>query len=107
MRPTLAILLAALAAPAAARDFDPYDPAALVARAREAMAQDDMRTACVLLARAGQLAPHDARIEIAWGDYASRQQGLPLGEKAAAKAGPAAPAPRPVAPEPPAPWPAK
>jgi hypothetical protein len=106
MRATL-LCLAALATTAAAESFDLHDPAALVARARQALREDDLRTACVLLSRAGQLAPHDARIELAWGDYAARQQGLPIGEAPAPRAeGPAKDA-KPVAPEPPAPWPAK
>ena len=112
MRSTLPILLAAalaaLAAPAAARPFDPYDTAALVEHAREAMRDDDLATACVLLSRASVLAPHDARVALAWGDYASRQQGLPASEKPAAIPAEAARVEaKPVAPEPPALWPAK
>ena len=68
MRAHFAILLCLASAAAAAEPFDHYDPAALVAYARQAMRDDDFRTACVLLARAGQLAPHDARVEHAWGD---------------------------------------
>ena len=112
MRAHFATLLCLASASAAAEPLDPYDPASLVAYARQAMREDDFRSACVLLSRAGQLAPHDARVELAWGDYAARQQGLPIGEGSApkadaAKADAAKEAAKPVAPEPPAPWPAK
>jgi hypothetical protein len=119
MRALISVLLfLAAAAPAAAESIDLHDPAALVARARQALREDDLRTACVLLSRAGQLAPHDARIALAWGDYAARQQGLPMGDVGKSGPGPRAgdevvtPArvgaqSKPIAPEPPAPWPAK
>jgi hypothetical protein len=108
MRAHLAFLvLAVSAAPAAAQTFDHYDPSVLVARAHQAMREDDFLTACVLLSRAGQLAPHDARVELAWGDYAARQNGVPLPDAAVAKSDAATAPVKPVAPEPPAPWPVK
>jgi hypothetical protein len=103
----LLLCLASLAAPAAEKPLDPHDPAALVARARQALREDDFRTACVLLSRAGQLAPHDARVELAWGDFEARTNGLPISEEPAPGADAAAASREPVAPEPPAPWPAK
>ena len=102
-------LLLCLAAPVPAWSFDHHDPTALLARAREAMREDDLRTACVLLWRADQLAPHDARMRPAWDELAARQKGLPVAEEPAPKAV-AAPVPtaaKAVAPEPPAPWPVK
>ena len=101
------LLLAAIAMPCAAQAFDHYDPSALVDRARQAMREDDFLTACVLLSRAGQLAPHDARVGLAWGDYAAAQEGVPIQEAPAAKPQTAAPVAKPLAPEPPALWPAK
>ena len=113
-RPTPIFLLACLAAaPAAAEPFDAADPGALVARARQAMREGALRDACVLLARAGQLAPHDVRVSLGWGDYESAQKGMPVPEAAPvpavapAPAPAAAPASAEVAPEPPPPWPAK
>jgi hypothetical protein len=115
----MALLLAGLAMPVLSEPLDLHDPAALVARARAALRDDDFNTACVLLSRAGQLAPHDARIGLAWGDYEARQQGLPIAEEASKPVTPALSPPqsasrggaqffaKPVAPEPPAPWPAK
>ena len=119
MRPTATfpLLLALAAVPAVAREpFDHYDPAVLVAAARQAMRAGELTTACVLLARAGQLAPHDARIAIAWGDYAAAQQGRPPAEVVAAPAPAPAPASAParaaprapvVGPEPAPPWPVR
>lgn len=113
MRATLFVLLsvAGLAGAAEVRSFDHYDPGALVRAAREAMRADDVRTARVLLSRARQLAPRDARVEAAWGEYTARQ-GMAAAEPSAQKPEPEAPAPKPaasqaVAPEPPALWPAK
>ena len=107
------ILLACLAAtPAAAQPFDAYDPTSLLARARQAMREGELRDACVLISRAGQLAPHDVRVSLAWGDYEAAQKGLPLPEAppapAASATAPATPPKRvELAPEPPAPWPVK
>ena len=103
------LCLASLATAVPARGFDHYDPAALVAKAREAMREDDLRTACVLLWRADQLAPHDPRMRPAWDELAARQKGLPVSEASAPKviAVPAPTSAKPVAPEPPAPWPVK
>ena len=102
------LLCVAIAAPVLAEPLALYDPAALVTYARKAMREGDMATACVLLSRASRLAPHDARVQLAWGDYESAQQGLPLrDEPAPAPVAAAARAAKPVASEPPAPWPAK
>jgi len=99
------------AAPAAAQPFDAYDPGALVARARQAMREGALRDACVLISRAGQLAPHDARVSLAWGDYEAAQKGMPIAEAAPAPVAAPAPAAAPrsveLVPEPPRPWPAK
>jgi hypothetical protein len=111
-RRSIPLLLACLAAvPAAAQPFDAYEPASLVARARQAMREGEMRDACVLISRAGQLAPHDVRVSLAWGDYEAAQRGMPVPEAAPPPVAPAAtrasaPKPLEVAPEPPAPWPA-
>jgi hypothetical protein len=99
------------AAPAAAQPFDAYDPGSLVARARQAMREGALRDACVLISRAGQLAPHDARVSLAWGDYEAAQQGLLPPESAptpaTAPAHAAAPEAIELVPEPPSLWPAK
>ena len=116
MRPHIPILLclAGVAASVPARSFDHYDPSALMAQARVAMREDDLRTACVLLWRADQLAPHDARMRAFWDELDARVKGRPVVEAPAPRAEAAAPkahaagAPtRTVAPEPPAPWAAK
>jgi len=111
MRAQLLMLLclAGVAVPMPAQTFDHHDPAALMAHARQAMREGDLRTACVLLWRADQLAPHDKRMNLAWRELDALQKGLPVGDEPAPKADAAfAPAPaKPVAPEPPAPWPAK
>lgn len=111
MRARLFVLLciAGLAGAAEMRSFDHYDPGTLVSAAREAMRADDPRTARVLLSRARQLAPRDARVQAAWGEYTARQG---VAEPSAQKPAPEAPAPKPaasqaVAPEPPPLWPAK
>ena len=113
MRAHIPILLclASVAAPVPAQAFDHHDPGALVARARQAMREDDLSTACVLLWRADQLAPHDTRMNPAWREFEARLKGLPVGEEPAPKveavvAPTTKPAPA-VPPEPPAPWPAK
>ena len=114
MRAHIPILLclAGAAAPGPARPFDHYDPAALMAEARVAMREDDLRTACVLLWRADQLAPHDARMRPAWDELDARLKGRqvvgqPAPAAAAPRAGAAVAPAKTVAPEPPAPWPAK
>jgi hypothetical protein len=109
MRACISILFCLASAAALARSLDHYDPAALVAHARSAMREGDFRTACVLLSRAGQLAPHDARIALGWSDLEAAENGLPIREEPASKAEAATPvAPvKQVPPEPPAPWPVK
>jgi hypothetical protein len=110
MRTTvLAFVCAALAMPAFAQGYNHYDPNDLVARARQAIAEGDLATACVLLSRAGKLAPRDARVLFAWGDYEAAQDGLPPRAPAPAQPAPAA-APQSavsIPPQPPAPWPAR
>jgi hypothetical protein len=112
---TLAIAIALACAAATtsgrAQAYDHYDPAALVAQARIAIAEGDLPTACVLLSRAGKLAPHDARVSLAWGDYEAAQNGMPAREPAqvqpaSAPVAIAKPA-GPIPPEPPKPWPAR
>ena len=80
-----------------------------MAHARQAMREGDLRTACVLLWRADQLAPHDKRLNLAWRELDALQKGLPIGEEPTPKADPVvtSPSAKPVAPEPPPPWPAK
>jgi hypothetical protein len=112
---TVVIAFAIACATAATADgaqvYDHYDPAALVAHARIAIAEGDLATACVLLSRAGKLAPHDVRVSLAWGDYEAAQNGLPVRDSV-----PVVPAPPsvtgakpagPIPPEPPKPWPAR
>lgn len=106
---TVALVLtcAVLALPGLARGYDHFDPNALVMRARQAIAEGDLPTACVLLARAGKLAPHDARVALAWSDYEAAQNGMPPRSPAPAQT---APAPQPavaIPPQPPAPWPGR
>jgi hypothetical protein len=111
---TLALVLtcAALALPGIARAYDHFDPGELVLRARQAIAEGDFPMACVLLARAGTLAPHDARVWLAWSDYEAAQNGVspasPVNPQPAPT--PVSVAPQPavtIAPQPPAPWPAR
>ena len=108
----LALFCAVLATPGLAQVYNHYDPGDLVMRARQAIAEGDLATACVLLSRAGKLAPHDARVSLAWGDYESAQNGMPV--RALEPSQPAAGAPdasarpaTPIPPQPPAPWPAR
>ena len=108
----LAIVCATLCLPAGAQVYNHYDPGDLVTRARQAIAERDLATACVLLSRAGKLAPHDARVSLAWGDYDAAQNGLPITAPALTKTSPAEPAAAakpagPVPPAPPPPWPAR
>ena len=107
----LAITCATVATAGRAQVYDHYDPAALVAQARIAIAEGDFATACVLLARAGKLAPHDARVSLAWGDYEAAQNGLPVRDSVAVAPPPALVAgAKPavtIPPEPPKPWPAR
>ena len=107
----IALVCAVLSLPAIAQVFNHYDPSDLVVRARQAIAEGDLATACVLLSRAGKLAPHDARVRLAWSDYEAAQNGLPIAAPAPSTAAPSAPAAAakpagPVAREPPPPWPA-
>ena len=115
---TFVLCLAGLAAVVPAGAFDHYDPAALVAAARQAMRDDDRKAARVLLSRARQLAPHDARVQSAWDEYAGGQVAAKADapvtkpEAPATKPGSEMPAsksaePKAVAPEPPALWPVK
>jgi hypothetical protein len=111
MRTTiLALTCAALALPAFAQGYDHYDPNDLVSRARQAIAEGDLPTACVLLSRAGKLAPRDARVLFAWGDYEAAQNGVPV--RSTSQLVPAmrdteARTAAPIPPPPPAPWPAR
>ena len=113
---TFVLCLAGLAAVVPAGAFDHYDPAALVAAARQAMRDDDRSAARVLLSRARQLAPHDARVQSAWDEYAGGQVAAraeaPVTKPELTKPGSEMPAsksaePKAVAPTPPALWPVK
>jgi hypothetical protein len=108
----LALVCAVLATPALAGHYNPYDPKDLVARAREAIAADDLAVACVLLSRASTLAPHDARVWLAWRDYEAAQGGMPVRSSAPAQPATSEPdtrakSPGPIPPQPPALWPAR
>jgi hypothetical protein len=108
----IALACAVLSTPALARDYNPYDPSDLVLRARQAIAEDDLAVACVLLSRAATLAPHDARVWLAWGDYEAAQGGMPVRPSAPAEPVPAEPGASmkpagPIPPPPPAPWPTR
>ena len=109
MRAILITLASLAALSSAAQTHDHYTPAALEAEARRAMGEGDLTTACVLLSRASQLAPHDARIARAWQDYEARQHGRAVSAPAPAPAPVPAATPKPAAvgPEPPPLWPAK
>lgn len=113
---TVVLCVVSLAAAVPAGAFDHYDPAALVAAARQAMRDDDRSAARVLLSRARQLAPHDARVQSAWDEYAGGQVAAraeaPVTKPELTKPGSEMPAsksaePKAVAPTPPALWPVK
>jgi hypothetical protein len=108
----IALMCAVLATPAFARDYNPYDPNDLVVRARQAIAEDDLAVACVLLSRASTLAPHDARVWLAWSDYEAAQGGMPARSPTSTQPSPSQPdvrakSPGSIPPQPPAPWPAR
>lgn len=112
MRTIAAFLACAVLALPGLAAYDHYSPGDLVVRARQAMAEGDFRTARVLLARAGKLAPHDARVSLAWSDYEAARNGVsprsPASPQPAAAPTGTAPQPAlPIPPQPPAPWPAR